>query len=96
MRKKKLEIVQNFINKHWFYIIASVLLTPFSYQNVPPPMSALSLTANNNVQQVAFGPESSGTQMAIVTNEAIQLFQVPANARGETKQIGTYALSKYV
>ncbi|KAI7853743.1 IKI3 family-domain-containing protein [Circinella umbellata] len=73
---------------------ASVLLTPFSYQNVPPPMSALSLTANNNVQQVAFGPESSGTQMAVVTNESIQLFQVPVNARGETKQIGTFALSK--
>ncbi|KAI9277147.1 IKI3 family-domain-containing protein [Phascolomyces articulosus] len=73
---------------------ASVLLTPFSYQNVPPPMSALSLAANNNIQQVAFGPEKSGTQLAVVTNEAIQLFKVPANARGETKQIGTFALPK--
>ncbi|KAI9485105.1 IKI3 family-domain-containing protein [Zychaea mexicana] len=73
---------------------ASVLLTPFSYQNVPPPMCALTITANSNVQQVAFGPESSGTQLAVVTNEAIQLFEVPANARGEPKQIGTFALPK--
>ncbi|KAI8144910.1 IKI3 family-domain-containing protein [Fennellomyces sp. T-0311] len=73
---------------------ASVLLTPFSYQNVPPPMSALSVTANNNVQQVAFGPVSSGTNLAVVTNDAIQLFEVPVNGRGEIKQLGTFTLPK--
>lgn len=72
--------------------IANVLLTPFCYQNVPPPMCALKLTLDDNVQQVVSGPESSGTQLAVATNDSIQFFEVPANARGEAKTLGKVAV----
>ncbi|KAJ8653293.1 hypothetical protein O0I10_011043 [Lichtheimia ornata] len=74
---------------------ATVLLTPFCHQNVPPPMCALKLALDDNVQQVAFGPESSGTQLAVATNDAIQFFAVPANARGETKTLGKVAVASF-
>ncbi|KAI7866463.1 IKI3 family-domain-containing protein [Spinellus fusiger] len=61
---------------------ASVLLTPFSHQNIPPPMCALKQPTSGNVRHVSFGPNSAGTQMAVLTTERIQLFELPANARG--------------
>ena len=54
-------------------------------------MCALKLALDDNVQQVAFGPESSGTQLAAATNDSIQFFEVPSNARGETKTLGKVA-----
>ncbi|KAG0165594.1 hypothetical protein DFQ28_008559 [Apophysomyces sp. BC1034] len=68
---------------------ASVLLTPFSYQNVPPPMCALTLKAENNVQHVSFGPGNAANRIAVLTNNKIQLFEIPENARGEAKLVGS-------
>ncbi|KAI8379248.1 IKI3 family-domain-containing protein [Radiomyces spectabilis] len=65
---------------------ASVLLTPFVYQNVPPPMCALTLKTDKNVQQVAFGPTLAGNRMAVLTTDKIYFFDVPADARGQVQQ----------
>ncbi|KAF7721259.1 hypothetical protein EC973_004986 [Apophysomyces ossiformis] len=69
---------------------ASILLTPFAYQNVPPPMCALTLQAEGNVQHVSFGPSASGNCIVALTNDKIQFFELPENGCGESKLLGCF------
>ncbi|KAI7891979.1 IKI3 family-domain-containing protein [Mucor mucedo] len=71
---------------------AQLLLTPFSYQNVPPPMSALSIATDGNVQYAAFGPDPAGLQVAVLTNKKIQLFDLPVKGHGNAVPLGDIAL----
>ncbi|KAL0073450.1 IKI3 family-domain-containing protein [Phycomyces blakesleeanus] len=73
---------------------ATVLLTPFAYQNVPPPMSSLKVPTKGNVLGVTFGPEPTGTKMAVLTTERIQIFSLSANARENTVTVGSLLLPK--
>ncbi|KAI9311999.1 IKI3 family-domain-containing protein [Dichotomocladium elegans] len=74
---------------------ASVLLTPFGHQNVPPPMCALKLAVDYNVQQVAFGPDSTGTRLAVATNQAIKFYELPVAGRGEGTFVGSVDLARF-
>ncbi|KAM3588825.1 putative elongator complex protein 1 [Umbelopsis sp. WA50703] len=71
----------------------NVLLTPFLYQNVPPPMCSLTVTADENVQEVAFSSDPSGSQIALLTASWKVIFvQLPPNGRGSTSILGTVQL----
>ncbi|KAJ2960629.1 hypothetical protein NQZ79_g4082 [Umbelopsis isabellina] len=72
----------------------NVLLTPFLYQNVPPPMCSLTVTADENVQEVAFSSDPSGCQIALLTASSKVIFmQLPPNGRGSTSILGTIQLN---
>jgi elongator complex protein 1 len=61
---------------------SQLLLTPFAYMNVPPPMSSLTITAQDNIQYVAFGSQKNGLDIAVLTNQKIQFFQLPEKGLG--------------
>ncbi|KAI9478143.1 MAG: IKI3 family-domain-containing protein [Benjaminiella poitrasii] len=71
---------------------SQLLLTPFVYMNVPPPMSSLTITAHDNIQHVAFSPDINGLKVAILTNQKIQMFQLPERGLGDAPLIGEYNL----
>lgn len=55
-------------------------------------MCSLTLTTDDNVQQLAFGPNSSGTKLAVATNEKVHFHDLPVDGRGDTRAIGTISL----
>ncbi|KAI8643421.1 IKI3 family-domain-containing protein [Parasitella parasitica] len=61
---------------------AQLLLTPFSYMNVPPPMSSLTVSTLSDIQYVAFGPQANGLKIAVLTNQDIQFFDLPERGHG--------------
>ncbi|KAI8991763.1 IKI3 family-domain-containing protein [Mycotypha africana] len=71
---------------------SELLLTPFSYMNVPPPMSALNISTNGNIQYVTFGPESNGLNVAVITTEKIQLYSLPERGVGSVSLLGEFEL----
>ncbi|CAO3599964.1 unnamed protein product [Absidia cylindrospora] len=68
------------------------LMTPFNYQNVPPPMCSLKVKANKCIQQVAFQPDASGSRIAALTTEKLEFFDLPHNGHGEAKPMGSLIL----
>lgn len=71
---------------------SQLLLTPFGYQNVPPPMSSLAIAATSNVQYATFGPDAAGLQMAVLTNQKIQLLELPVKGLGHAMPLGELTL----
>ncbi|KAG0917728.1 hypothetical protein G6F33_001222 [Rhizopus arrhizus] len=71
---------------------ATLLLTPFVYQNVPPPMSSLTFTAKGDIQHVTFGYDDEGLKVAVITNSKIQLIELPAKGHGEISVLGEFNL----
>ncbi|KAL7317602.1 putative elongator complex protein 1 [Mucor circinelloides] len=71
---------------------SQLLLTPFSYMNVPPPMSSLTVATQSNIQYVAFGPQANGLKIAVLTNQKIQLFDLPERGHGDAPLIAELAL----
>ncbi|CEI92001.1 hypothetical protein RMCBS344292_06276 [Rhizopus microsporus] len=61
-------------------------------QNVPPPMSSLTFTAKSDIQQVTFGYDDAGLKVAVVTNDSIQLVELPAKGLGDVTVLGEYEL----
>ncbi|KAI9015161.1 IKI3 family-domain-containing protein [Gaertneriomyces semiglobifer] len=54
----------------------SLLLTPFKHMNIPPPMSSLKLQAPSPISHVAFGPGSTGDDLALLLCDGtIQLYK---------------------
>ncbi|KAI8099669.1 IKI3 family-domain-containing protein [Halteromyces radiatus] len=70
----------------------NALMTPFNYQNVPPPMCSLKVNASQNIQQVTFHPCPNGSRMAAVTNEKLEFFDLPVNGHGNAKSSGSLVL----
>ncbi|RKO84341.1 IKI3 family-domain-containing protein, partial [Blyttiomyces helicus] len=54
-----------------------LLLTPFKFQNVPPPMSALRLPLPSPAAHVAFGPTSAGDDMAVLLCDSTRPVRMP-------------------
>ncbi|KAI8978613.1 IKI3 family-domain-containing protein [Pilobolus umbonatus] len=73
---------------------ANILLTAFAYQNVPPPMCSLTITAENNVQLVSFGPDLSGRRIVAATNEKIVIYQLPEKGFGKAETQASFNLPK--
>ncbi|KAG2231182.1 IKI3 family-domain-containing protein [Thamnidium elegans] len=73
---------------------SQLLLTPFGYQNVPPPMYALKAVAESDVQYSTFGPDPAGLQVAVLTNQKIQLFELPVKGHGAAAPLGQLTLPK--
>ena len=71
---------------------AQLLLTPFGYQNVPPPMSALSIACQSDIQYATFGPDPAGLQIAVLTNDNIQLYELPVKGHGQANLLGQLGL----
>lgn len=68
-------------------------MTPFLYQNVPPPMSSMVVTADENIQEIAYSNFSTGTQIAVLgVSRKVIFYELPANARGQTATLGTIQL----
>lgn len=69
-------------------------MTPFLYQNVPPPMSAMVVNTDENIQEIAFSSSPSGTQMAVLgtSRSKVTFYELPANARGHATVLGTLEL----
>lgn len=82
------------INSGYVAVIdgSNLLATPFVYQNVPPPMSSLTFTAKSDIQQVTFGYDDAGLKVAVVTNDSIQLVELPAKGLGDVTVLGEYDL----
>ncbi|CEP14860.1 hypothetical protein [Parasitella parasitica] len=70
---------------------SQLLLTPFSYMNVPPPMSSLAVSAQSDIQYVAFGPQANGLKIAVLTNQDIQFFDLPERGHGDASLVGKLA-----
>jgi elongator complex protein 1 len=73
---------------------ANALMTPFVYQNVPPPMSSFAVTAADHIQYIAFGPNPAGLELAMLTNMKIQFFQLPEKGLGQPSLLGQLSLDK--
>ncbi|KAL1924120.1 uncharacterized protein VTP21DRAFT_7155 [Calcarisporiella thermophila] len=59
---------------------SSLLLTPFRYLNVPPPMSAFTVDLGSNAAHVAFGTTNDGDDIAVLTaDHNILFFERTAN-----------------
>ncbi|KAI8060641.1 IKI3 family-domain-containing protein [Gilbertella persicaria] len=71
---------------------SQLLMTPFAYMNVPPPMSALTIATQGDVQYVAFGPDAAGLKLAALTTSKIQLFDLPLKGLGDASLLGELAL----
>ncbi|KAI7903384.1 IKI3 family-domain-containing protein [Cokeromyces recurvatus] len=71
---------------------SQLLLTPFAYMNVPPPMSSLAVNAHDNIQYVAFSPHLNGLKVAVLTNQKIQLFDLPEKGVGNASLTDEYIL----
>lgn len=71
---------------------SALLLTPYVYQNVPPPMSSLTFTAKDNIQHVTFGYDKEGLKAAVVTNNKIQLVEFPVKGHGQISVLGEFNL----
>lgn len=71
---------------------SQLLLTPFAYMNVPPPMSSISITTQDNIQYVAFGSKENGLQIAVLTNQKVQFFQLPEKGFGDFTSLGEISL----
>jgi elongator complex protein 1 len=71
---------------------SQLLLTPFAYMNVPPPMSSLTITAQDNIQYVTFGSEENGLNIAALTNQKIQFFELPEKGLGNPTLLGELSL----
>lgn len=67
-------------------------MTPFNYQNVPPPMSSLQVKTDQCIQQVAFHPDVSTPRMMVLTTEKVAFFDLPRTGHGDAKQLGTLSL----
>lgn len=65
-----------------------LLMTPFGYQNVPPPMSALSIPCSSHIQYASFGADPSGLQVAVLTNDNIQFYELPVKGHGGASLLG--------
>ncbi|KAI9245023.1 IKI3 family-domain-containing protein [Sporodiniella umbellata] len=74
---------------------SSLLLTPFVYQNVPPPMSSLTFNTKNNIQHVSFGYDNEGRKAAITTNDKIHFVEFPVNGRGQVINLGEFDLHAF-
>ncbi|KAI8344065.1 IKI3 family-domain-containing protein [Chlamydoabsidia padenii] len=70
----------------------TALMTPFNYQNVPPPMCSLQVKANKCIQQVAFHPDVSAPRMMVLTTEKVEFFDLPLTGHGDAKLTGTLTL----
>jgi hypothetical protein len=56
-------------------------------------MCSLTVTADENVQEVAFSSDPSGSQIALLTASWKVIFvQLPPNGRGSTSILGTVQL----
>lgn len=56
-------------------------------------MCSLTVTADENVQEVAFSSDPSGCQIALLTASSKVIFmQLPPNGRGPTSILGTIQL----
>ncbi|KAI8385764.1 IKI3 family-domain-containing protein [Blakeslea trispora] len=75
---------------------SQLLMTPFVYMNVPPPMSALTIATGTNVQSVAFGPDAAGLRLAALTTDKVQFFELPAKGLGDAPLLGELNLSKII
>lgn len=71
---------------------AQLLLTPFGYQNVPPPMSALAITCQSHIQHASFGADLSGLQVAVLTNDNVQFYDLPMKGHGGANLLGEFDL----
>ena len=60
-------------------------------------MSAMVLTADEDIQEVAFSSSSSGTQIAVMgaSRSKVTFYELPVNAHGEATILGSLEL-RYV
>ncbi|KAI9287321.1 IKI3 family-domain-containing protein [Umbelopsis sp. AD052] len=73
---------------------ANALMTPFLYQNVPPPMSSMVVTADENIQEIAYSNFSTGTQIAVLgVSRKVVFYELPEKACGATVTLGSIQLS---
>lgn len=76
---------------------AQLLMTPFGYKNVPPPMCALTVDCQSDVQYVTFGPNNAGTQLAVLTNDQIKLYELPIKGeQNKTTILGDIPLPEII
>ncbi|CAO3617850.1 unnamed protein product [Cunninghamella echinulata] len=73
----------------------NALMTPFNYQNVPPPMCSLKVNTNKNIQQVSFGDNPLSTSIALYTTEKLEFWDLPPTGNGEAKLTGTLNLPEH-
>jgi elongator complex protein 1 len=60
----------------FFLTLDHILLTPFKYQNVPPPMSSFKIPLMATASHVSFKPEESGSDFCVLLdNQHCQLFK---------------------
>jgi elongator complex protein 1 len=51
-------------------------------------MSSLVVNAQDNIQYVSFSPDESGLQIAVLTNQKIQIFSLPERGLGDAPLLG--------
>ncbi|ORX62126.1 IkappaB kinase complex, IKAP component [Hesseltinella vesiculosa] len=70
----------------------AALMTPFYYQNVPPPMCSFKAQSNKPIQQVSFVPDAASCRMVTVSERQLDFFDLPKNGHGVAKLTASLTL----
>ncbi|RKP10459.1 IKI3 family-domain-containing protein [Thamnocephalis sphaerospora] len=69
-----------------------LLVTPFRYANVPPPLSAQQVNVGRSIDCVAFSDPRDGNDVAIVCRGMVTFYNFASNARATPRLLGTISL----